>query len=108
MSLNPAEQRVFDYLQTRPDEGRFWREKVRTIAAAPEGVETIAARLERELWRSYEERSATASPFREAALREGRARTSMRNLAELLLRLWTEPRPKKKPGDGEDSINAFK
>ena len=107
MSLNPAEQRIFDYLQTRPDEGRFWREKVQTIAAAPDGLEAIAARLERELWHYHRERSATASPFREAALREGLARTSMRNLAELLLRLWTEPRPKKRPR-GEDSIDALK
>ena len=102
MSLNPAEQRIFDYLQARPDEGRFWREKVRAIAAAPDAVETMATRLERELWRYHVERSATASPFREAAQREGLARTSMRNLAELLLRLWTEPRPKKRPG-GDDS-----
>jgi hypothetical protein len=107
VSLNPAEQRIFDYLQSRPDEGRFWREKVRAIAAQPDSSEAIATRLERELWRYHEERSATASPFREAALREGRARTSLRNLAELLLRLWTEPRPKKKPG-GDDPINAPK
>ena len=105
MSLNPAEQRIFDYLQSRPDEKRFWQEKVRTIGALPESLETIATRLERELWRYYEERSSTASPFREAAQREGRVRTSMRNLAELLLRLWTEPRPKKKSGGGE-GINA--
>jgi hypothetical protein len=107
VSLNPAEQRVFDYLQSRPDEGRFWREKVRTIAGRPDSVDAIAARLERELWRYHEERSATASPFREAALREGRSRTSMRNLADLLLRLWSDPRPKTTPG-GDDSINALK
>jgi hypothetical protein len=55
-----------------------------------------AARLEAELWRYYEERSAVAAPFKEAARMEGLQRTSMRNLAELLIRLWTEPRPKKK------------
>jgi len=98
VSLNPAEQRIFDYLQSRPDEGRFWREKVRVIAATPDSAGAIAAQLERELWQYYRERSATASPFREAAQREGLARTSMRNLAELLLRLWTEPRPNKRPG----------
>jgi hypothetical protein len=106
VSLNPAEQRVFDYLQTRPDEGRFWREKVRTIGALPDSPEAIATRLERELWGYYQERSSTASPFREAAQREGKARVSMRNLAELLLRLWTEPRAKKKPGAG-DAINTL-
>jgi hypothetical protein len=107
VSLNPAEQRIFNYLQSKPDEGRFWREKVRVIGALPESNETIATRLERELWRYYEERSSTASPFREAVQREGKVRVSMRNLAELLLRLWTEPRPKKKP-EGGDAINALK
>jgi hypothetical protein len=107
VSLNPAEQRIFNYLQSQPDEGRFWREKVRTIASAPDSADAIAARLERELWQYHRERSATASPFREAALREGLARTSMRNLAELLLRLWTEPRPKKRHG-ADDSINTSK
>jgi hypothetical protein len=35
-------------------------------------------------------------------------RMSMRNLAELLLRLWTEPRPKKPSpvGDAGDSTGA--
>jgi hypothetical protein len=42
------------------------------------------------------ERSAVVSPFRDQAGREGLPRTSMRNLADYLLRLWTEPRPKPK------------
>ena len=52
--------------------------------------------VEPDLWRYYVERSSVASPFKEAAATEGLSRTSMKNLAELLLRLWTEPRPKKK------------
>jgi hypothetical protein len=42
-----------------------------------------------------------ASPFKEMAAIEGIQRTSMKNLAELLMRLWTEPRPKKKATSGE-------
>jgi len=63
--------------------------------------EAVAAgRLDGELWRYYVERSAVAAPFREAVRHEGLERTSMRNLAELLIRLWTEPRPKPKTGPG--------
>ena len=52
-----------------------------------------------ELWRYLEERSAVASPFREIAQREGLSRTSLRNLAEYLLRLWA---PVKVKPRGED------
>ena len=55
-----------------------------------------AVRLDGELWRYYEERSAVVTSFREAARVEGLQRTSMKNLAELLLRLWMEPRARKK------------
>jgi len=97
MSLNRCEQRVFDYLQSHREERHFWQEKVRTASRAAGGVQVAAARLDAELWRYYEERSAVAAPFKEAARVEGLRRTSMKNLAELLLRLWTEPRPKPRP-----------
>ena len=101
MSLNSSEQRVFDYLQSHHEEGAFWREKVRTAAVRTPDEHAVAGRLEIELWRYYEERSAQVSSFREVARREGLQRISMRNLAELLLRLWSEPRPKKKPAPDE-------
>ena len=96
MSLNRSEQRIFDYLQGHADERLFWQQKVRGVAKNVENDPVAVARLEPELWRYYVERSAVASPFREAARVEGLARTSMKNLAELMLRLWVEPRPKKK------------
>ena len=105
MSLNRSEQRVFDYLQRHVGEGQFWREKVRGMARKAEDHHVAATRLEPELWRYYLERSAVAEPFKEAARTEGLARTSMKNLAELLLRLWVEPRPKKKPA-GADGPGA--
>ncbi len=95
MSLNRSEQRIYDYWERFPDERHFWREKVRAAAAKEADAHAAAFRLESELWRYYVERSEVAEPFREAARREGLARTSMRNLAELILRLWTEPRPRK-------------
>jgi hypothetical protein len=103
MSLNRCEQRVFDYLQSHPEERHYWIGKFQG-ALKEAGDEHIAAfRLESDLWRYYQERSAVASPFKEAAQVEGLRRTSMRNLAELLLRLWTEPRPRKKPASAVDA-----
>lgn len=98
MSLNRCEQRIFDYLQSHPEERQYWVAKVQTVCRSAEGHDA-ATRLESELWRYYEERSGVASPFREAARVEGLRRTSMRNLAELLVRLWTEPRQKKKTAE---------
>lgn len=101
MSLNSCEQRIFDYLQRHPEERHHWQRKFQTVTKAANDDHVAAAQLEPELWRYYEERSAVAAPFKEAAGREGLRRTSMRNLAELLIRLWTEPRPKKKPATAE-------
>jgi hypothetical protein len=96
MSLNRCEQRVFDYLQRHPEERHHWQAKLQGVAKATADDHVAVLRIEPELWRYYEERSAVAEPFKEAARHEGLRRTSMKNLAELLIRLWTEPRPKKK------------
>jgi hypothetical protein len=96
MSLNRCEQRVFDYLQRHPDERHYWEGKFQRLAKASLDERVALEQVEGELWRYYVERSSVASPFKEAAAAEGLARTSMKNLAELLLRLWTEPRPRKK------------
>jgi hypothetical protein len=97
VSLNRCEQRLFDYLESNKHEGQFWREKVQTIAAKAESGPAAVVRIEAELWRYYAERSAVAAPFKEAARHEGLNRTSLQSLAELLVRLWTEPRAKRKP-----------
>ena len=49
--------------------------------------------MDSELWRYYEERSAVIPAFNDVLGKTGPRRTSMKNLAELLVRLWTEPRP---------------
>ncbi len=94
MSLNPSEQMVFDYVQSHPEERHYWSEKVRTTSAGFTDGYAAAAALENELWRYLVERSAVASPFREVAQREGLRRTSMKNLAEHLIRLWAPPKKK--------------
>ncbi len=94
MSLNAAEQMIFDYVQSHPEERHYWVEKVRTTLAQAGDEHVAAARLALELWRYYEERSAVVQPFKGHAEREGARRISMKNLAEHLLRLWTPPRRK--------------
>jgi hypothetical protein len=101
MSLNRSEQRVFDYLHSHKDERHYWQGKFQRLAKALDDERVAIERLEPELWRYYLERSSVASPFKEMAAIEGSQRTSMKNLAELLMRLWTEPRPKKKATSGE-------
>jgi hypothetical protein len=101
MSLNRCEQRVFDYLQHHPEERHYWQGKFQAVTKTVADDHVAATRLEAELWRYYEERSAVAAPFKEAARVEGVRRTSMRNLAELLIRLWIEPKPKKKTPETE-------
>jgi hypothetical protein len=88
---------MFDYLESNTDERQYWRQKVQSIIAGSESEPAGLCRLEGELWRYYAERSAVTSPFREAVRHEGLHRTSMRTLAELLVRLWIEPRARKRP-----------
>lgn len=97
MSLNRCEQRIFDYLQKHQEERHHWQRKFQSVAKDVSDQHIAAMRLETELWRYYEERSGVVPALREAAKHEGLRRTSMRNLAELLLRLWVAPPPKKKP-----------
>jgi hypothetical protein len=95
MSLNRTEQLLHDYVQSHLDERHYWISKVQTIARESPEVSQAVARLDAELWRYYLERSEVAPVFMAAAKAYGLKRTSMKNLAEYLVRLWTEPRPKK-------------
>jgi hypothetical protein len=102
MSLNRSEQMLSDYVGAHPEEKRFWEEKVRVVAARAADGHTAAVELERELGRYFKERSQVVPSFSEATAHQGSQRVSLRNLAELWLRLWAPPRPKPKanPGDG--------
>ena len=102
MSLNRTEQRLFDYVQRHAEERQYWQTKVQSIAAGEGDRHAAATRLDAELWYYHRERSGVVPELRDAAHREGFARTSMKNLAEYLLRLWAPPPPKKPapPGGG--------
>lgn len=106
MSLNRSEQMVFDYLQRNPDEKRHWEQKVRGISAKARDPHQAALELDGHLWSYFEERSAVASPFREIAQREGLRRTSLRNLAEYLLRLWAPVKVKPR-AEGEEPWRPY-
>jgi hypothetical protein len=95
MSLNRSEQLLHDYMQSHPDERQFWVSKVQTIVRESPDMPQAVSRLDAELWRYYLERSEVATAFMAAAKAYGLKRTSMKNLAEYLVRLWTEPRPRK-------------
>ncbi len=105
MSLNRCEQMVFDYLQGHPEERQYWQGKVRGAVQASPDHHLAADRLQSDLWAYVVERSAVVEPFRSSAQREGLRRTSMRNLAEYLIRLWTVPRPKRRMPNPENPEN---
>jgi len=95
MSLNRSEQMLYDYVQGQTEERQHWQNKVRVLVAQSPDIAGAVARIDSELWRYYLERSEVAPVFVAAARKYGLKRTSMKNLAEYLIRLWTEPRPKK-------------
>jgi hypothetical protein len=95
VSLNRSEQILYDYMQSKHEERQFWFGKVQSIAGASLEIPDAVARIDSELWRYYLERSEVVPVFKSAVKAWGTKRTSMKNLAEYLVRLWTEPRPKK-------------
>jgi len=95
VSLNRSEQMLHDYVLGHKEERQHLQDKVRAIVAASAQSHEAVARIDAELWRYYEERSAVAPVFVAAARAYGLKRTSMKNLAEYLVRLWTDPKPRK-------------
>ena len=92
MSLNRYEQTLYDYVKSHPDERQYWQNKVRALLAESVDASRGISRLDAELWRYYGERSAIVTAFGVAERGAPSGRISMKNLAELLVRLWTEPR----------------
>jgi hypothetical protein len=101
MSLNRSEQILYDYIRRHPEERQYIHDKVQGICAGSSSPEGASSRIDSELWRYYEERSSFVPGLSEAAGPPGPRRISMKNLAEYLVRIWTEPRPRRQPRDGE-------
>jgi hypothetical protein len=106
MSLNRNEQMFSDYVCAHPEEKRFWEDKVRVVAAGAADGHAAAGDLERELRRYFVERSQVVPAFREAVAQQGSPRVSLRNLAELWLRMWAPPKPKPKANPTEGTANG--
>jgi hypothetical protein len=94
MSLNRCEQAFFDYLSQRAEERQYWQEKVRRLGGGNDLSHSSIMALERDLWAGFTERSQVVPALRQWVQTHGSARTSMRNLAEYLVRLWVTPKPK--------------
>jgi hypothetical protein len=101
MSLNRSEQLLYDYIQGASEERHHWTGKVQAIAKESIDTPTSVARIDSELWRYYLERSEVAPVFIAAARAYGTKRVSMKNLAEHLVRMWTEPKARKQQLPGE-------
>ncbi|OIR18698.1 hypothetical protein GALL_10380 [mine drainage metagenome] len=105
MSLNRCEQRIIEYVQAHKEERQYWELKVRAAAKSYPDDYGASLALDADLWAYYVERSQVVEPFMSAAQREGLRRTSLRNLAEYWLRLWTNPRAKKVSRPGPESVS---
>jgi hypothetical protein len=102
MSLNRCEQTAFDYVKTHPGERQYLQDKVQAIVLGSTEIAKAVTRIDSELWRYYEERSSVVPAF-SAALGPGTPRkTSMKNLAELLVRMWVEPNVVKSKSGSQD------
>jgi hypothetical protein len=103
VSLNRIEQTLFDYIKRHPEERQYIQDKVRAISTGSSAAEAAVARIDLELWRYYEERSSVVPVLRDAVRAFGIQRTSMKNLAEYLVRIWTDPKPRKSAEQGDPS-----
>jgi hypothetical protein len=96
MALNQTEQRLYDYVQKNPEERHFWEHKVRTVAAAHTDDLMAAAEIDVLLRAYVAERVQVVKQLSDMP-----AGMSTRGLAEYLIRVWTNPRPKKKKTEHE-------
>jgi hypothetical protein len=103
VSLNRYEQTLYDYVKSHPDERQYWQDKVRALVADSIDTPAGVARVDSELWRYFEERSAVLPSFGGTERQSGLRRTSMKSLAELLIRLWTDVKTRKADPSGPDS-----
>jgi hypothetical protein len=96
VSLNRSEQMLYDYVKGQRDEGHYWQSKVQNFVRESADISEAVARLDSELWRYYVERSGVVPALVASARSYGLKRTSMKNLAEYLVRIWGPLQPPKK------------
>lgn len=97
MSLNRYEQLLHDYIESLPEERRFWLDRVLEIERGASRREEAALALNAELWEYFEERARHESDFARV-VSAGGGKLSMLNLSEYLLRMWGAVKPAKRKG----------
>ncbi|MBC2606532.1 hypothetical protein [Pelagicoccus albus] len=100
MSLNRYEQMLHDYIDSLPEEKRYWTSRVVEIEKSNTRREATALQLNSELWDYFEERSRHEPDF-SRVVESGGSKLSMLNLAEYLIRIWGAPSPLPKTKDGK-------
>jgi hypothetical protein len=93
MSLNRAEQTLFDYMESHADERHFWQDKVRDLMNNAGNDLAASAALATELGLYCEERSRAGWLSMKMITGEELRLTSFRNLAEHLMRVLGPVRP---------------
>lgn len=95
VSLNRFEQALYDYLRQHPEEQRHWESKVVVVSRLGSSA---PSRLAEDLSAYIQERGNHVEPFRRW-LKSGRIPpSSLLNLAEYLLRMWTPALAPKRRG----------
>jgi hypothetical protein len=97
VSLNRAEQILFDYVERHAEERHFWQGKVRDLMSTTEDSFSVSAQLALQLTAYWHERRGVGSL--PAGVESGKdlALISFRNLAEHLMRLWGPTRAHRPP-----------
>lgn len=95
MSLNRYEQLLYDYIESLPEERRYWYDRVLEIERSNSRRAAAALVLNAELWEYFEERSHHEESFSEV-VSVGAGKLSMLNLSEYLIRMWGVAKPRKK------------
>ncbi|MFA5056851.1 MAG: hypothetical protein WC485_01945 [Opitutaceae bacterium] len=88
MSLNRAEQLLFDYIQSHTEERHFWQAKVRAASQQEANELITTSALAHELRFYYRERSQAAALPGEVSFHDDVKNVSFRNMAEHMLRIW--------------------
>lgn len=96
MSLNRYEQMLSDYIESHPEEKRYWLARVLDLGNSGIRREEAVLVLNSMLWEYFEERSRYEAPFSAVRAREGSEKVSMLNLAEYWLRMWAPPKVARK------------
>ncbi len=91
------EQTIHDHIMQHPEERRHWQEKISRLAAAAADDHAAATAVAAELAAYCRERAGVLPAFQALTGPDGPSRLMLRSLAELFVRRWGPPRPKKPP-----------